>query len=670
MGNLLTKKGLSPEAFLQKGVLRQKEIPLREGAPSPLKKENEASQEEIIVTGTALSFGLAVGQADFYKVSQRAAPVDSGAIDVDEEKRKIKKSIELLRENISRILSETAVILTEESLEIFDVYRILIQDVVLERELVKIVETGKSAYEATEMVARNFRQKMHNDSFWQTRLYDLQYLLRQLREFLPKSKDSLADEASQEKKADLLWDEEGVLQNKQPLVLIAPYISPADLLYYYRYRHIVGLVLKDAGQTSHAAIVARSLHIPTLGGIYLTKKACPLGARLLLDTHSDKLYIHPAPHTLARLQHRNVFIKSKNDELPLQTITKDNIKIELHLNANLNIDFDLMSHPVIHGVGLFRTEILFMMSGVSTDFYAQAEEYRKVFDRAGNKPVIFRTVDTTDDKELASLENEGLRGHLPELQKSSRIRSDGSSQRLTFATSLERGFLKRYEILQTQIRALLRARIQSKDPYGNVYIMIPMISDVVELKAYQKIIETEALHESKKNPSITSQIKIGLMIEVPSIVYQISHFSTFIDFISIGTNDLFQFFFATNRWNTQSRRSQDMLAPAFLKFIGNIVQQFMHQGISIHVCGEMASDPLTAMTLLGLGVRKLSIASNAVNTIAHMINSLPLGLLYPYTRFFRMESREFCVSISHRYESAVDVRHTLQKFAHENHVLM
>jgi phosphotransferase system enzyme I (PtsP) len=619
--------------------------------------ETENSLSEIIFEGDVLSHGMAIGKAEFFQAVERGHSPCPLAIDIDKEKSYIKESIEKLRENINEILAETAVILTEESLEIFDVYRMLVQDVVFERELIKLIESGKSAYEATEEMARMFRRKLRSEPFWQTRLYDMQYLLRQLREFLPENEKKIPTQEFQE-----------VFKKKHPVILIAPYVSPADLLYYYKHRRVVGLVFKDSGATSHAAIVARSLRIPTIGGIYLTQKQCAAGTQVLVNAYSGHVYVHPSSQTLSRLQTKNAYIKSKQDDIPLQSITKDKIKIDLYLNANLDIDLPLLSHPIINGVGLFRTEILFMLPDIAFDFFAQAEEYRKVFDRAGDKPVVFRTVDISDDKDFTIIDERPLPKRRPEPQKDLLKDPIKSSQHLGSGTSLGKTLLNRYELLHTQIRALLRARLHSKNPYGDIHIMIPMISDVVELKVYQRIIESEALRETQKFPSLASQIKIGIMVEVPALIYQIKRFHSLVDFVSIGTNDLFQFFFAANRWNGQGRRSKDMLSPAFLLFIGNIVHQLMHLGIPIHVCGEMASDPLTAMALLGMGVRKLSLAPSAVGNISRMINSLNLGFLYPYMRHFRVEPREFCVTIDHKYRDSIDVRYTLQNFAMEHHV--
>lgn len=627
------------------------------------------SGEEVTLEGTPLSFGTAFGKALFYQAQPTTLCGSQATLDCSHEKEKLRKSMSNLRRNITEMISESAIILTEESLEIFDVYRLLVQDPTFERELLNVIDSGKTAFEATEYMAQKFRQKMKDDSFWQTRLYDLQYLLRQLRQCLQEVETGSTSETTFSKEAfeaSTSSDNIDPLEPK-PAILVASYVSPADLLFYYRYRHVVGLVLRDKGTTSHTAIVARSLRIPTLGGLTILRKEVPPATPLLVDANEGKLTVRPSRTTRERLQRKTVLI-SQSNELPATAVTKDGVTISLYLNANLETDFALLQQPIIQGIGLFRTEILFMLPEVATDFFAQAEEYRKIFDKAGDKPIIFRTIDMTDDKEAIVFKEDDVIKRLPETPKNPLKEPMNVSKHLVLATPMGKVLLNRHQLLCRQVRALLRARRQSKNPYGSIHIMIPMISDVVELKAYQKIIEGEALREARENRPLSSQIKIGMMIEIPSLVYQISRLRSLVDFVSIGTNDLFQFFFATNRWDTQSRRSQDVLAPAFLQFLGSIIHQFMLLDIPIHVCGEMAANPLTAMALLGLGVRRLSIAPNSVASIARMINSLSLTQLYPYMRMFRVEPYERCIALTRPYESSIDVRHTLQTFVHEQGV--
>ncbi|MDR1208635.1 MAG: hypothetical protein LBJ89_04775 [Holosporales bacterium] len=613
----------------------------------------ESPSGEIFVKGTVISFGLVAGNSLFFKIPPTSELLSSGTVNIQHEQSKIKQALQRLRDSTSEIVSEVAVMLTEESLEVFDIYRLLAQDSTFEKELLDIVTSGKTAYEATEVIAQKFRKQMRNNSFWQTRLHDMLYLLRQLRNFLKNA------------------DEQKIVRSveKKPIILIASYISPADLLHHYRYRNVVGLVLKDSSPNSHAAIVARSLQIPTIGGIFLPSKACPMATPLLLDANSETLYIRPTPLTLAHFHRKTVLPPRKSDNLPMQAVTKDNVKIELYINANMDADIKFIHHPIVSGVGLFRTEILFMLPGVSTDFYAQVEEYRKIFNKAGDKPVIFRTIDMANDKESVIFSKDQREKKIKNEQWGHENNVVEYANNLVLATPMSKALLNRHQFLRTQIKALLRARVKSDMPYDPINIMIPMISDAVELKAYQKIIETEVLQESKNHPSLMSQVKIGVMIEVPSLAYQIRRFHTLVNFVSIGTNDLFHFFFATSRWDA-NRRPHDVLAPAFLQFIGSIIHQFVQAGVPVHVCGEMAANPLTAMALLGLGIKRLSVTPSAVFGIANMINSLAINALYPYTRSFRFEPYEFCVYEITQYENAADVRHTLQKFAKENGVII
>ena len=621
---------------------------------SKLKKNKKTKQvnNELEIQGDVLSHGLAIGRAFFYKVPQSGVIKQTKEICIEEEKEKIKDGIAKLQDSIGELLSETAIMLTEESLDIFEVYRLIVQDNMFEKELNRIVETGKTAYEATEIVAQKFKKKMHSDSFWQTRLYDMQYILRQLRSFINDEKE----------------EDETIIIDNHPVILIANYISPADLLYYYRYRRVVGLILKDNGQTSHSAIVARSLRIPSIGGINLTSSMCKNNATMLIDTSSKSLFIRPTENTLSKIQKKRGISQVKKDDSVLTTITKDNVKIDLYINANIKEELSVLNSPIINGVGLFRTEILFMLPDVATDFYAQSEEYKNILNMAGEKPVIFRTIDMTDDKDIDIFEEEFSEQKLPAAQKAPLKEPLQFSNHLVLATQTGKILSSRHEIIKTQIRALLRARIISDRPNDPINIMIPMISDAMELHTYQKIIEAEAMHMSHLSHGIVSQIKIGAMIEVPSLVYQINKISPLVDFVSIGTNDLFQFFFATDRWDAKSKMSQDVLSPAFLKFIGSIVYKLEKNSVSTHVCGEMAANPLSAMALLSLGIRKLSVSPGAVNQIASMINSLSLGLLYPYMRAFRNEPYELCVSSGEQYRSSLDVRNTLQNFAAKHKV--
>lgn len=610
---------------------------------------------ETRVEGTPLSYGLVVGQARFYNVFAEGSPVTARAHSTEEERARLISAFHRLREHINGLLAETAITLTEESLEVFDVYRLLVQDPLLEREILNGVDQGRSASEALEMVLHSFRRSLWQDAFWKTRFYDLQYLFRQLRHYL---KEDTAIEPP-----------EPVFSS--PVILVAPYVSPADLLNFYRSRHVVGLVLSDESSTSHTAILARSLHLPTIGGISLSEEACPQGTQVLLDAFESQLIVRPSSETLERIQKKTQTAVSTDAELPLRAVTKDGVEIHLELNANTEADFELLAHPLIKGVGLFRTEILLMSPEIAGDVLAQETEYKRILDKSAGKPVVFRTLDMADDKDsdVFAATDEVIKS-LPELQRAPLKEEHKMGEELVLDGPLGKVIFNRFQLLSMQIRALLRARANSQDPYGDLHIMIPMISDIVELKAYQKIIEAEALHEAKHRPSLPSQIKLGIMIEVPSLFYQIHKLKNLVDFVSIGTNDLFQYFFAASRWSSHSRRAYDVLSPSFVQFIGSIMHQLIQMGTPVHVCGEMASHPLPAMVLVGLGVRHLSLPPHVVRPIARMVQSLNCTLLEPYLRQFRVEPLEFSVASARQYDSSVDLRQTLQQFAQAFGVLV
>jgi phosphotransferase system enzyme I (PtsP) len=604
------------------------------------------NDEEIVILGETISYGIAQGKAFFYEATNPLLKSNNQPFSIEEEKNKIMNAIEKLRNNIGELLSKNAMILTEESLEILDIYRLIIEDTMFEQELFKFIESGKTAFEATECIAKKLGKKISVDAFWKTRFYDMQYLLKKLRYFI--------NEEQIEEPSEF---------NITPIILIASYLCPADLLYYYQYKRIVGLVLKDKSHTSHTAIVAKSLRIPTLGNIHLTKNLCKNLMRLLIDANSSTLYIKPAQSTISKFQKKIANIKNKDDDFPVQTITKDNIKIELYINANMKEDLDILKHPCLNGVGLFRTEILLMLPNISTDFHTQVEQYKQIFDEAGKKPVIFRTLDVSNDKDAKAFSNSLPAKHLPEIQKDSLKNVTQYSRHLALATQTKEILFSRHDFLKTQIRALLKARTLSIYPNDDINILIPMISEVVELKAYQRIIENEGKYLMTQNPSIMNQVKIGIMLEIPSITYHIDTISEIVDFVAIGTNDLFQFFFATDREGNNSKSYQDVLSPTFLGFIGKLVDQLHSHSIATHVCGEMTADPLMAMALLSLGARKLSVSRSSVLKIAKMINSLPLNLLSLYMMPFRNGPRELYVPAKNQYKNSVYVQDMLQNFA-------
>ncbi|MDR0625295.1 MAG: hypothetical protein LBF72_02505 [Holosporales bacterium] len=655
-------------------------------------------RDEIIIVGETLHYGVAIGRSLFYEPTPLARGQAADVVSVENEKQKILNAIQSLRNGIVDLLAEAATLLTEDACEILEVYRMLVEDKILQQELLKFVEFGKTAFEATECMARDFKAKIKSDTFWHTRFYDLQYLLRQLRVYIREQETSAKNlkakvanvydvpniymlepsNAGFPSKPQALLEsnptnrqtfcEKGYIEvDNSPLILIASYISPMDLLFYYKNKNIVGLLLQDKNTTSHTAIVARSLHIPTLGNIFFQRSLKTNDLPMLIDANTSSLYIFPSNRTTTRIQRKTLRIgfAEQTDQFTKAT-TKDDIPIDIYINANIKEDMSQLHNPVLKGVGLFRTEILFLLPEEPTDLHAQVQQYVEIMNLAGEKPVVFRTIDIANDRESNFFYDEVLRKVLPAVQKSSLQDERQYSKHSSSLTAQNKTLIDRSFFFKTQIRALLKARFLSNYQDAPVYILIPLVSDYIELKIYKTIIEAEVRSIAatlKPTRPINHQIKVGIMIEVPAIAYQIEKIQYSIDFAAIGTNDLFQFFFAANRIDDHKRLSQNVLAPTFLKFIGNIMRQLQKYSINAHVCGEMAGNPLSAMALLALGVRRLSVSPNAVPHISRMIQSLPLMALAPLFESLRADPYELHSGERNRYKNAVDVREVLQHFS-------
>jgi phosphotransferase system enzyme I (PtsP) len=291
-------------------------------------------------------------------------------------------------------------------------------------------------------------------------------------------------------------------------------------------------------------------------------------------------------------------------DMPAESL--DGVSVSLLMNAGLTVDLPHLAETGAAGIGLFRTELQFMVSATMPRLAAQVELYGSVLDAAGDLPVIFRTLDIGGDKVLPYLV--GPREENPAL--------GWRAIRLT----LDRPALLRY-----QLRALLMAA--GGRP---ISVMFPMVADVSELRAARGILERELSRLERLGQPRPSKLRVGTMFEVPALAFQLSALRPYVDFISIGSNDLFQFFFAVDRANPRMADRYDTLAPSMLRFLRQIVQECDASGLPIGLCGEMAGRPLEAMALIGLGLRSISMQPGAIGPIKAMVRSLNVAELGRY----------------------------------------
>ena len=591
----------------------------------------------LLLEGISLNPGIGMGYCVFHQphfAKPYILPHDS----VNEKKR-IKDAFEGMRGEIESLLLERRNSFEGETWEVLQTYQLLSQDKGWQLRIIEAIQTGLSAEQAIETTLDGIKEQFSKDPFWQSRLYDLADLShRLLKQLSPRN-------SSQSQDAD------------QPMIVISQGMGPAELLDYNR-RNLVGLIMEGTGQTSHVAIVARSLGIPVIGGISDVFSKMNPGDPILIDGDAGKIYVRPLDSTVRQFDQR-VFEKTHKvlarlDDTP--AISKDGVKINLHVNANLAVDLGALKKPFVTGIGLYRTEIPFMIGEKLPTVQMQTEIYQDVLEMADGKPVLFRTLDIGGDKVLPYLP-----GRRPD-DKSSVVGS-WRSVRLT---------LERPTLMRQQLRAFIRASVAKPSV---LYLLIPMLAEVSEFIAVKNLIKLEMDRETRLGHQTPAVVKVGAMIEVPSLAYQLASLLPYVDFISVGSNDLFQFFYATDRSSEKSNNRHDVLSPAFLILLKNIITLCGEENVPISLCGEMASNPLEAMALLAIGLRSFSIAPSALDPIKNMIQTVNVQKISEY-----LESVSGSPSAKNYFARTVDnanpfetfnnLRHKLKCFAKDNSVII
>lgn len=480
-----------------------------------------------------------------------------------------------------------------ESREILDVHLLLACDPGWKRQLRERIQEGMTAVMAVDQTLQSIREKLERkgtQSHWQEKMNDFEDLSGRLKRHLVGSDAS-----------EILESES--LEGDSPIVVVADRIGPAELLDYDRSR-LVGLVLVEQSQTSHVAIVARSLEIPVVGGMKALLQEVNSGDSLLVDGNEGRVYIRPVKEVISRYDVKGLFKKTRQLQfvsetpVPLLAKTLDGVSISLLLNAGLVEDVDHIEAAGAEGIGLYRTEIPFMMRPRLPNVNEQIKLYREILKRARGHPVVFRTLDVGGDKVLPYLE---------------RLKSESPiKKRRTENVVFDRPILLRY-----QLRALIRASAGSE-----LTIMLPMVAEVREVQAARELLDGEVNREKEKGNAVPTKIRLGAMIEVPSLVYQLPQLFPHVDFLSLGSNDLFQFFYAIDRDYPKLTDRYDVLSPTFLSMLKSIQDQCEAARIPLSVCGEMAGRPLEALALIGLGYRSLSMSAAAIPLVKSMIRSL------------------------------------------------
>lgn len=508
--------------------------------------------------------------------------------DVDSEVSRLTEALAILRESIEDMLARRDVADEGEHRAVLETYRKFAQDRGWVRRLEEAVRNGLTAEAAVEKVQSDMRARMMHltDPYIRERLHDF---------------DDLANRLLRQ-----LIGQGSVNGDVTDAVVVARNMGAAELLDYHR-GQIRGLVLEEGAATSHVVIVARALGIPVAGQVKGAVSMSEKGDAIIVDGESGAVHLRPPPEVhdlfsdkLRFRAERQQRYRSLRDE-PART--RDGVSIGLQMNAGLLVDLPQLAESGAEGIGLFRTELQFMVASTMPRASDQERLYRAVIEAAEDKPVTFRTLDVGGDKLLPYL------SHAPEENPALGYRA----MRLA---------LDRPGLLRTQLRALLKAASGSA-----IRIMFPMVTDLSEIHAARALIRRESEHLARFGYAPPRSLMIGAMLEVPSLLYQLDPLMAELDFVSIGSNDLFQFFFAVDRGNANVANRYDDLSVPFLRALRDVVRAGERHAVPVSLCGEMAGRPLSALALIGLGFRNISMAPPSIGPVKAMLMALDAGAL-------------------------------------------
>ncbi|WP_293810053.1 phosphoenolpyruvate--protein phosphotransferase [uncultured Bosea sp.] len=539
--------------------------------------------------GVALADGVGLGHAVLHE--PRVAITNLIAENPAAEVGRLEAAIGEMRASIDELVERGDVAHTGEHRDVLETFRMFAHDQGWLRRMREVVMTGLTAEAAVERVQSDTRAKMlrQTDPYLRERLHDLDDLANRLLRTLVGKANGVARENLPEN-----------------AILVARSMGPAALLDYDR-AHLRGLVLEEGGPTSHIAIVARALGIPAVGEVVNATALVESGDAIIVDGQAGEVQIRPQPDVenaykdKARLRARKQKQYQKLKELP--AVTRDGVDITLQINAGLIVDMPNIEATAASGIGLFRTELQFMVAQHMPTTAEQQALYAAVLEAAAERPVTFRTLDIGGDKVLPYME---------------RVEEENPA----LGWRAIRIGLDKPRLLRAQVRAMLRAGAGR-----DLKIMLPMVATTEEFRRARMIIRREQVMLEKQGVAPPRDLRVGVMVEVPSLLFELPEIAREADFLSIGTNDLMQFLFAADRENKRVADRFDPLGVGPLRALRRIIEAAAETGCPVTVCGEMGGKPLETMALIGLGYRGFSMSAASIGPVKAMLRALDAGKL-------------------------------------------
>ena len=543
------------------------------------------------LSGLKLVEGMARGYAVYHQ--PRITIEHTVAEDTEAERRRVYSAFDKMREQIENMANQAEFGGDGEHREVLDTYKMFAYDEGWSRRINEAIDSGLTAEAAIERVQQRTRIRMRqiDDPLLAERMHDLEDLANRLLRIVSGQLGTAAQ-------AGL----------RQDTILISRNLGPAELLEYDR-RRLKGVILEEGSLTAHVTIVARAMGVPVLGRVKNVRQFVVDGDLLLLDGARGDAIVRPTPSIedafeakLSIGQKRRASYAALRD---LPAVSRDGVRVQLMMNAGLRDDVANLDLTGADGIGLFRTEFQFLVSATLPQRERQQRLYRDVLDAAGERPVIFRTVDIGGDKALPYLRD---------------LTTDEENPAMGWRAL--RVALERDTLMKAQARALLEAAAGR-----TLSVMFPMVSEPWEYEAARAVFEVQHALLVARGKRLPSAVRYGAMLEVPALAEVLDLLLPRLDFLSIGTNDLTQFMFAADRANPKLAERYDWLSPAILRFLRRVTLACDAADVPVGVCGEMGGRTLEAMALIGLGLGRLSITPAAVGPVKAMIRSLDIGQL-------------------------------------------
>ncbi|MFC5759197.1 MULTISPECIES: phosphoenolpyruvate--protein phosphotransferase [unclassified Rhizobium] len=538
----------------------------------------------VTIDGDTYNDGIGLG----YVVLHEPRIVVTNLLNEDAEKeiRRLAEAMGSLRISIDDMLSRRDVSMEGEHREVLETYRMFAHDQGWVRKLEEAIRNGLTAEAAVEKVQSDTKARMMRltDPYLRERMHDFEDLANRLLRVLTGYTGRTTAEGF-----------------PTDAIILARAMGAAELLDYPR-ANVRGLVLEEGAVTSHVVIVARAMGIPVIGQAAGVVALAENGDAVIIDGDEGHVHIRPMPEHQRSYEEKVRFRARRQEQFralrSVEPVTRDGQRIQLLMNAGLLVDLPQLAESGAEGIGLFRTELQFMIASTMPKAEEQEMFYRNVLKQAGGRVVTFRTLDIGGDKVVPY-----FRGH--------------EEENPALGWRAIRLSLDRPGLLRTQLRAMLKAAAGTE-----LKLMVPMVTEVSELRQVRELLQKEVQHLSRFGHGLPRKLQFGAMLEVPALLWQLDELMDAVDFVSVGSNDLFQFAMAVDRGNARVSERFDPLERPFLRILRDIVRGADRNKTPVTLCGELAGKPLSAMALLGVGFRSISMSPASIGPVKAMLLGL------------------------------------------------